>query len=240
MTIRESTALRNHLLSGGSFRSAFDGGTLEIYSGAQPATADLAPTGTKLVTITYASGARTNEVQAQGTVTFSGTVVGATCTGITVNSIEIMGSTFTDVSGVLADFAAGVAAVINRNPKNLLYKATAALGVKVLIVSVAVATSAVLVRFRSPPETATEPSRRIWTLLLESSPSASATGPLSLNQPAVPVLAITPDHVCDGSFTIEPPVAASNLSPLTWRTPAVAMPTFTSALVIVVTEEITV
>jgi len=43
--------------NGGSFDEIFKNGVIEIYSGSQPATADLAESGTKLVRITVASGA---------------------------------------------------------------------------------------------------------------------------------------------------------------------------------------
>lgn len=45
------------LLKGGSWRDIFKDGVLDIYSGTIPATADAAETGTKLVSITVASGA---------------------------------------------------------------------------------------------------------------------------------------------------------------------------------------
>lgn len=122
MTIRESTGLRNHLLSGGSFRSAFDGGKLEIYSGVQPASANDAPTGTKLVTITAGSGAHTAEVQPTGTAVLAGSA--GTVTGMTVDGEEIMGSTATFVD-TLANLAIAVRNIINRNPKNLRFKASA-------------------------------------------------------------------------------------------------------------------
>lgn len=46
-----STGTRNHLLVTGSLKSALDGGLIKIYSGAEPATADEAVTGTLLCTI---------------------------------------------------------------------------------------------------------------------------------------------------------------------------------------------
>lgn len=122
MTIRESTGLRNHLLSGGSFRSAFDGGILEIYTGAQPATADTAPSGTKLVTITDASGAHTPEVQATGTALLAG--VAGTVTSMTVDGEELMDATATFVD-TLANLAIAVRDIINRNPANLRFVASA-------------------------------------------------------------------------------------------------------------------
>jgi hypothetical protein len=44
-------------IRGGAFRDIFKQGVLEIYSGSQPANADAAETGTKLIRITAASGA---------------------------------------------------------------------------------------------------------------------------------------------------------------------------------------
>jgi hypothetical protein len=93
MTIRQSTGLRNHLQQNGSFRSAFQGGKLSVYSGTQPATADTAPSGTLLVTITDASGAHTAEVRATGTITITGT--SGTITGITIGGVQILGATVT-------------------------------------------------------------------------------------------------------------------------------------------------
>jgi hypothetical protein len=121
MTIRQSTGLRNFLLRGGSFFDAFGGGKLEIRSGPQPASADDAPTGTLLVTITDASGAHTSEVRSVGSVDLTGGASGSVDT-ITVNSIEIMGSS-TPFNTSLAQTAQDVIDKINRNPKNKLFEA---------------------------------------------------------------------------------------------------------------------
>lgn len=50
-----STGLRNHLLVTGSLKSALDGGFIKIYSGAEPASADDAATGTLLCTVSVNS-----------------------------------------------------------------------------------------------------------------------------------------------------------------------------------------
>lgn len=121
MTIRQSTALRNYVLLGGSFRDAFQGGKLKIYSGAQPASANDAPTGTLGVTITDASGAHTAEVRSVGSVDLTGGGAGSVDT-ITVNSIEIMGSS-TPFNTSLAQTAADVCDKINKNTKNKLFDA---------------------------------------------------------------------------------------------------------------------
>ena len=64
MALRISTALRTALLGAatgdnGSFKDLMADGIIEIYSGSQPADADTAESGTKLVRITVASGAFT-------------------------------------------------------------------------------------------------------------------------------------------------------------------------------------
>lgn len=59
MTVRLSTGLRNALVSTAGFSTAFANGVIEIRSGAQPANADAAPTGTLLGLVTLASGAFT-------------------------------------------------------------------------------------------------------------------------------------------------------------------------------------
>ena len=57
MSIKASTGLRNKMLDTSSLRAALNLGFIKIYSGAVPADADAAPTGTLLVTISNASGA---------------------------------------------------------------------------------------------------------------------------------------------------------------------------------------
>ena len=56
MALKLSTNLRTALLSGDELRRIFEDAIINVYSGAAPATADLAPTGTLLVSITKASG----------------------------------------------------------------------------------------------------------------------------------------------------------------------------------------
>jgi len=59
MTIRLSNKLRTNLAGTTGFSTTFANGVIDIYSGSQPANADLAPTGTKLGRVTLASGAFT-------------------------------------------------------------------------------------------------------------------------------------------------------------------------------------
>ena len=70
MAVRISTGLRNGLLSSNSFKGLFEAGSgffLDIYTGSQPANADDAPTGTKLVTISNNSGGTTLAFEANAT-----------------------------------------------------------------------------------------------------------------------------------------------------------------------------
>jgi hypothetical protein len=69
MATRLSTGLRNKMMGatgGASFAEALLDGTLHIYSGAQPTTADDAETGTLLARITLASGAFVSGSSANG------------------------------------------------------------------------------------------------------------------------------------------------------------------------------
>lgn len=59
MTLKLSTGMRNLLAGQDGFSSIFDGGVIEVRTGAQPATADAAATGTLLGTITTDGGAFT-------------------------------------------------------------------------------------------------------------------------------------------------------------------------------------
>jgi hypothetical protein len=58
MATRLSTGLVNKLMDTGSFKTTFAGCFIDIYSGAQPAAADDAASGTKLVTL-YSDGTTT-------------------------------------------------------------------------------------------------------------------------------------------------------------------------------------
>lgn len=128
MTLAISSALDNYLGQNGSWKQAFDGGRLEIYSGAQPSltSADPAPTGNLLCTFTLAAGAKTDEVKASGSVALTGGASGSLDT-LTVNGLEIMGSS-TPFDTSLTQTAVDVALKINRNPKNKLFVASASAG----------------------------------------------------------------------------------------------------------------
>lgn len=124
MALRFSPALQNFIAENGSWKDFFDDGSIEVYTGTQPATADLAVTGTLLVTITSSSGAKTAEVKATGVVTLSGgTTAGDNVTTFTLLGQEIMGST-TNWNTSLTQTAADVCLKINRNPANKFVVAT--------------------------------------------------------------------------------------------------------------------
>lgn len=76
MALRLSTGLRNAILSSASFQDALVNGVIDIYSGAQPASADDAESGNKLLTITVGSGAFTPGTAANG-INFADAVAGA-------------------------------------------------------------------------------------------------------------------------------------------------------------------
>ena len=134
MTVAISTGLRDYLMMNGSIKKFLNGAILRIYSGLQPATADVddAVSGTLLNTITIGSGAHTPEVLAAGSLTLAGTA--GTVTGITVNSVQILGATCTFVSS-LSQLASDVAAQINSFNSSPEYTAIA-VGAKVTVYAV--------------------------------------------------------------------------------------------------------
>lgn len=122
MTLRLSTALRSFALSGGSVRDALQNGKIQIFSGAQPATADAAPTGTLLATITANAGSHTAEVQASGTVTLAGSA--GSVDGITVGGVAVIDAAV-PFNTTLAQTALDLAAAINNSASNPEYQASA-------------------------------------------------------------------------------------------------------------------
>ena len=122
MALRLSTGLRNFLNQGGSFKQAFAGGKILLYTGSQPADADTAVSGTLLCTYTLASGAHTVAVNATGSLTLNTGASGSVDT-FTVNSIEIMGSS-TPFNTSLTQTAADIVTKCNKNPKNQLFRLT--------------------------------------------------------------------------------------------------------------------
>lgn len=124
MTMRLSTGLRNFIAKQGGIAEALNNGIIEIYSGAQPASADAAPTGTLLCTISANSGAVTSEVLATGNVTLTGGAAGSVNT-LTVNGVDVLGGAV-PFDATLAQTALDVAAQINRFTGQVEYTASAA------------------------------------------------------------------------------------------------------------------
>lgn len=122
MALRLSAALRNALNEMGSFKHVMSNTVLKVYTGAQPASAEAAPTGTLLCTYSVSGAALTREVRSAGSVDLTGGASGSVNT-ITVNGIEIMGSATNFITD-LATTAIAIADKINNNPFNLLFAAS--------------------------------------------------------------------------------------------------------------------
>lgn len=123
MALRYSTAARNFMAGVGSYKQAFQNGRIEIYSGAQPATADAAVTGSLLCTITSNSAARTAEVLSSGNLTLTGGGAGSVNT-LTVNGIDILGGAV-NFNASLTQTATDIATQINNFMGTVRYTASA-------------------------------------------------------------------------------------------------------------------
>ncbi len=123
MALRLSTGLRNFMLQHGSAKNALQNGEIQVYSGAQPATADAAKTGTLLVTLTEDSDARTAEVLATGTMTLTGGASGSIDT-VTVDGVNIIPQGAVAFNSSLTQTAADLAAAINLGMSSPEYTAT--------------------------------------------------------------------------------------------------------------------
>lgn len=122
MAKKFSLGLRNFILGGGSMREAFRNAILEMYSGAQPADADQAVTGTLLCTFTDAGGAHTKEVLASTTITLNSGSSGS-IDNITVNGVSILRAAV-PYNASLTQTAADVVTALNNNFTDPTYKAT--------------------------------------------------------------------------------------------------------------------
>jgi hypothetical protein len=113
MTIRLSTGTRNQLVQGAGFARIFNRGSIEIYTGSQPVSADSAVTGTLLGVVTLGSGALTKETPATGAITITG--FGGTINTITVGGLNIIpdGAVVSTVS--TTQTASDLRDAINRN-----------------------------------------------------------------------------------------------------------------------------
>lgn len=113
MTIRLSTGCRNGLANGLGIQGMFNRGYMEIFSGAQPATADAASTGTKLGIVSASSGALTKETRATGSITLTGGTVSVAT--LTVGGLNIIPDGAVAFNVSLSQTASDLADAINRN-----------------------------------------------------------------------------------------------------------------------------
>ena len=114
MTIRLSTGVRNAQAQGAGLARIFNRGSIELYSGAQPVSADAAVTGTLLGVVTVASGALTKETLATGTITLTGGASGSVNT-VTVGGLNIIPDGAVPFNTSLNQTASDLADAINRN-----------------------------------------------------------------------------------------------------------------------------
>lgn len=140
MAWRPSAALRNFLLEGGSLKKALSNCVIKVYTGAQPATAEAAPTGTLLCTYSKASGALTREVRSAGSVDLTGGASGSINTITIATSgastiIELFDGVAVPFNTSLAQTALDAATKINDNPKNHLFDASVSATDKIDIVA---------------------------------------------------------------------------------------------------------
>ena len=122
MTIRFSTGVRNALAQNAGVARIFNRGSIQIYSGSQPATADAAVTGTLLGTVTTASGALTAETIPTGSVTLTGGASGSINT-LTVGGLNIIPDGAVNFNTSLNQTASDLTDAINRNG---MFRATVA------------------------------------------------------------------------------------------------------------------
>lgn len=102
MALRFSNASKAAIAGGLGYYDLFKDCTFQIYSGTQPTTAEAAPTGTLLATITNAKGTLTPETRALALFDLTGVTTAETVTSITVNGIEILGATVTYATSATA------------------------------------------------------------------------------------------------------------------------------------------
>lgn len=121
MTIRLSTALRTNLVGHSGVAASFVGGVIDIYSGAQPATADAAATGTLLGRVSIASTTYVAETPASATITLSGS--SGSVNTLNVGTFNIIPLGAVDFITDLTTTATALADAINRNG---IYRATSA------------------------------------------------------------------------------------------------------------------
>lgn len=112
MTFRYSTGVRNAIAGPLGFAGALMKGSINVYTGAQPASADAAISGTLLGIITDASLALTQETQANGTITLAG--ASGSISAVTVGTFDIIPGFDVLFNTSLTQTASDLADTINR------------------------------------------------------------------------------------------------------------------------------
>jgi len=121
-----SSGFVTNLCRSGGYWKNLANGVLKLYSGAEPATADAAATGTLLATLSLSGGAWTAETLAEYKATVTGT--SGTVTSIKIGGLEILGSTVTFATDVTVT-AALIAAKINDHSNTTGFVARSSAGV---------------------------------------------------------------------------------------------------------------
>lgn len=121
MAKRFSIALQNFIATRASINDAFNNGVVMLFSGAQPATADLpynSSSGSPLIAITESGGVVTKQVDPYFSleVTSTGT---DTLTSFTFAGIEVLGNTVLNGSSVAAATTSLISAINNNNKSPL-------------------------------------------------------------------------------------------------------------------------
>lgn len=93
MALKLSTGARNGLASTKGLKEMFDGGYIDIYTGAQPSSPDYAETGSKLVRVTIASG----------NVSTAGLVFGTAASGVLPKSASVFSGVI-ELAGIAGYF----------------------------------------------------------------------------------------------------------------------------------------
>lgn len=113
MTLRISSGVRNALTGTLGLQGVFNKGSIEIYTGTQPTTADSAITGTLLGIVTLNSGALTRETQAAPYITVAGS--SGSINTVTVGTLNIIPDGAVAFNTDAATTAADLCTAINRN-----------------------------------------------------------------------------------------------------------------------------
>lgn len=112
MAANRSTALLEAVAESLSYYHILKNGRIKYYTGARPASADDAPTGTLLGTFTKGGGTYTAETRATGVIVFSVDAGTPAVSALTVGGISLISSTVTS-DGTIADLVVDLAAAIN-------------------------------------------------------------------------------------------------------------------------------